>query len=104
MEAKEIRKFLGDLSDEDYHYTKVQLSMARDARNLITEFSLTEERFCTLLKINGKKAYKSFLNGGYNYTIRDMANMHCAYILLAKERSVEEAEKHIKEDTTNIIP
>ena len=103
MEAKEIRKFLSALDDSDYHYVKIQMSMARDARNLINEFKLTEEQFCALMKFNGIKNYQSFLNGGYNYTIRDMANLHCAYVSLEVERATKKAEKHVKEETTNII-
>ena len=44
MKALEVRKFLTDLNDVDFRYLNIQLSMARDARNLIQEFNLSKEK------------------------------------------------------------
>ena len=41
MKAIEVRKFLTSLDDLDFRYLRIQLSMANDARNMISEFNLS---------------------------------------------------------------
>ena len=91
MKSKEIRAFLSDLSNEDYHYLKIQLSLAKDSRNLVLEFKLSEERFCELLKIE-KTEYQAFLNGGFDYDIMKMALLHTAWVKLRGEQATKEAD------------
>lgn len=49
MKAIEVRKFLTDLDDLDFRYLNIQLSMARDARNLIAEFNLPKEKVLRII-------------------------------------------------------
>lgn len=92
MEAKEIRKFLGDLNDLDFRYLRIQISMANDARTLVKDFNLTKEQFCELMQISPKE-YNKYMTGGFNYDIRKMALIQAAFCKLQMERTKEEAEK-----------
>lgn len=94
MKAIEVRKFLTDLDDLDFRYLNIQLSMARDARNLIQEFNLSKEKFCELLEISPRE-YKKYINGGFNYDIKKMAIMQCVWVTLRSEQAKQEAEKQL---------
>jgi len=94
MKALEIRKFLTNLNDVDFRYINIQLSMARDARNLIQEFNLSKEKFCELLKISHRE-YQKYINGGFNYDIEKMALMQCAWAQLRTEQAKKEAESNL---------
>ena len=94
MKAIEVRKFLTDLDDLDFTYLNIQLSMARDARNLIAEFNLSKEKFCELLQISIRE-YQKYLNGGFNYDIKKMAIMQCVWVTLRSEQAKQEAEKQL---------
>ena len=98
MKAIEIRRFLTDLDDLDFRYLNIQLSMARDARNLIAEFNLSKEKFCELLQISIRE-YKKYINGGFNYDIKKMAIMQCVWVNLRSEQAKQEAEKQL----TNVL-
>jgi transcriptional regulator with XRE-family HTH domain len=91
MEAKEIRKFLGDLNDLDFRYLRIQISMANDARTLVRDFNLSKEQFCELIQISPKE-YNKYMTGGFNYDIRKMALIQAAFCKLQMERTKEEAE------------
>jgi hypothetical protein len=94
MKAIEVRKFLTDLDDLDFRYLNIQLSMARDARNLIAEFNLSKEKFCELLQISIRE-YQKYLNGGFNYDIKKMAIMQCTWVKLRTEQAAKEAEANL---------
>ena len=92
LKDKEIRTFLSELNDTEFHYLNIQFSLARDSRSMITEFNITKERFCELMKIEITE-YQAFLNGGYNYDIMKMALLKTAWVLLRSEQAKAEAEK-----------
>ena len=94
MKAIEVRKFLTDLNDVDFRYLNIQLSMARDARNLIQEFNLSKEKFCELLEISPRE-YQKYINGGFNYDIKKMAIMQCVWVQLRTEQAKKEAETNL---------
>ena len=94
MKAIEVRKFLTELNDVDFHYLNIQLSMARDARSLIREFNLSKEKFCELLEISPRE-YQKYINGGFNYDIKKMALMQCAWVQLRTEQAKKEAETNL---------
>ena len=94
MKALEVRKFLTDLNDVDFRYLNIQLSMARDARNLIQEFNLSKEKFCELLEISPRE-YQKYINGGFNYDIKKMAIMQCVWVQLRAEQAKKEAETNL---------
>jgi hypothetical protein len=94
MKAIEVRKFLTDLDDLDFRYLNIQLSMARDARNLIQEFNLSKEKFCELLQISIRE-YQKYINGGFNYDIKKMAIMQCVLVQLRTEKAKKEAETNL---------
>jgi predicted transcriptional regulator len=91
MKAIEVRKFLTDLNDLDFRYLNIQLSMARDARNLIKEFNLSKEKFCELLEISPRE-FQKYINGGFNYNIKKMAIMQCVWYNLEMEKTKLEIE------------
>lgn len=94
MKALLIRRFLSQLSDLDYRYLTIQLSMAKDARTIIQEFNLSKEEFCKLLEISPRE-YNKYINGGFNYDIRKMALMQAAYVNLKAEKAAKEAKKKL---------
>jgi transcriptional regulator with XRE-family HTH domain len=94
MKAIEIRKFLTNLNDVDFRYLNIQLSMARDARNLLQQFNLTKERFCELLEISPRE-YQKYINGGFNYDIKKMAIMQNVWVKLRIEQAKKEAETNL---------
>lgn len=91
MEAKELRSFLKNLSNEDFRYLEIQMSLAKDARKMITTFNLSKERFCELVKIS-EKEHQSFINGGFNYDVRKMAIMHNVWAELRTNEAKKEAD------------
>ena len=99
MQAKEIRSFLETLNGEDFRYMEIQISIAKDAKGLIKNYNLTDDEFCDLLKI-GKRDIKKFLNGGYNYDIRKLSLIHCAYETLESEKAKSEATKGLTDVNT----
>ncbi len=94
MNSKGTRAFLSGLSDEDFRYLEIQMSLAKDSRNMINQFNLTKERFCELVKIDLSK-YQDFLNGGFDYDVEKMALLHCAWVKLRTEEAKIEADKHL---------
>lgn len=92
MKSKEIRAFLSELNDTEFHYLNIQFSLARDSRNMVNEFNLTKERFCELMQID-ITLYDAFLNGGFDYDIMKMALLKTAWVKLRSEQAKEEAEK-----------
>jgi transcriptional regulator with XRE-family HTH domain len=99
MKALLIRRFLSSLSDLDYRYLTIQLSMAKDARTIIQEFNLSKEEFCKLLEISPRE-YTKYINGGFNYDIRKMALMQAAYVKLKSEQAAKEAKKKLTKINT----
>ena len=91
MKTTEIRTFLGSLEDIDFRYLRIQISMANDARELIRNFNLSKEQFCELLSIKMNK-YNSYIRGGYDYSVMDMAKIQAAYCKLQMEKTAKEAE------------
>ena len=94
MKAIEIRTFLTGLNDLDFRYLNIQISMAKDARNLIETFNLSKERFCELLEISPRE-YQKYINGGFNYDIKKMAIMQCVWVQLRTEQAKKEAKNKL---------
>ena len=101
MKSKEIRKFLSELSDEDFRYLEIQMSLANDGRKLIAKFNLTKERFCDLLKIELSE-YQDFINGAFEYDVQKMALMHCAWVKLRNEEVNRESKNEAENSLTGI--
>jgi hypothetical protein len=95
---KDIRKFLGKLTDLEFRYMRIQISMANDARNLVFKYHLTKEQFCEIMRIN-LKDYNKYLTGGFDYDVIKMALMQAAFYNLETERIKKETEQKV----TNII-
>jgi hypothetical protein len=93
-----IREFLSSISDLEFRYLRVQISMANDARYLIKEFNLGKEMFCRLMQIK-ESEYDQYLTGGFDYDLMKMALMNAAYC----ELSSEKAESECKGKFTDII-
>ncbi len=94
---KKVRDFLTELDDVGFRYMKIQVSMGTDARNMMEEFNLSKEQFCELAKIDISD-FQSYINGGYDYTVLNMAIMHTVWIDLRKQQ----AEKEVAEKLTNV--
>jgi hypothetical protein len=87
-----IRKFLGSSSEFEFRYIRLQLKMATDARQVIQDFTLTKKEFCMRMKIPESK-YELYLNGGYNYDIKCMANLQAMYCELSYERDLKKRKE-----------
>jgi hypothetical protein len=92
MEAREIRKFLASISDLDFRYLRIQVSMASDARKLVKQFNLSKEDFCKYIEIS-LRDYDKYMTGGFNYDIRKMALLEATYCKLAAIKTEEEAKE-----------
>lgn len=101
MEAKTIRNFLSRLSDHEFRYLRLQISFANDARELVRNFNLTQERFCELMNIDITE-YDKYMRGGYNYTVDKMAYLQAAYCTLKAEQNAKQAEAEAKAKFTDI--
>lgn len=94
--SKEIRKFLTGLTDVEFRYLRIQISLANDARNMIDEFKLSRERFCELMQLKPSQ-YNQYIKGGFDYTIKHMALLQAAYFTLKSEQAEKEAEHKFTE-------
>ena len=94
MKPKEIRQFLKELSEADFRYLEIQMSIAKDGKNLISKFNISKERFCELMQIELSE-YEDFINGAFDYDIMKMALMHCAWVKLRTEQAEIEADKSL---------
>lgn len=92
MKSKEVRQFLSGLSNADFRYLEIQMSLAKDSRGLIDKFKISQERFCELMEIDLSQ-YQDFLNGAFDYDIQKMALLHCAWVTLRSEQAKKEADE-----------
>ncbi len=100
--TKKVKNFLSGLSDLEFRYLRLQVSMANDARNLIKEFKLSKQDFCKLLEIS-IKSYNKYIRGGFSYDIKKMALMQAAYMKLSLDRDVETRKKEAEENFTDVM-
>jgi len=89
---KRIEKFLSKCDPHDIRYLELCLGFARQARELIEEFGLTQIQFCQYMEIP-YEAYDSFVGGYYKYDVHGMANIHSAWHKEKKKRAEIEFDK-----------
>ena len=92
MEAKKIREFLGNLTDHEYRFIRIQISLANDARKIISDFNVSKERFCELIELD-LSDYDAYVKGGFEYTVDKMALLNAAFCTLKAEQAEKEASK-----------
>jgi transcriptional regulator with XRE-family HTH domain len=101
LNSSKVRKMLATMNEGEFRYAEIQMSMASDAKRLIDEYLLTQKQFCELLKIKPRQ-YASYLNGSFNYSLREMALLQCAYMELGQKKAIEKLESEIKSKTTGV--
>jgi len=98
---KEIIKNLYHLSDLEFRQLNIQLRLASNIRSIKYEFNLSDNDICEYFGIKNTQL-KHYLNGSYDFDIRDMAKIDVLYAKLNSEKNVKESEKYIKENHVTV--
>ena len=101
-----VRKMLKSLNDGEYRYLEMTMGFVTGMKELIRKFKLDKKTFCEMFKIN-PRIYNDYIKGNYNYSVKDMAMLHCVFMELetkALEKKVPvqvvgEQERKEKEST-----
>lgn len=94
INATKIHSFLNGINETEFIYTYKCMGLASHIKSIIKEYKLTKERFCEEIKIN-KCLYKSYVSGGRNYSLRDMASIESFVIKLQQEEISNNNKKSI---------
>ena len=71
---KQLANMIADLNHEGWHELKLNIEAAEFARAIIKEHNLTQSDFVVEVDIDVSD-YKAFINGGYAYTLKDLAKL-----------------------------
>ncbi len=102
INTKKVLSFLGGINMAELRFCELQMSMAKDARNLVGEFNISKVDFSNRMDIPIRK-YESFLKGAYPFSLEDMAKMQAYFMELAGKRDLKIREREIKEGMTDVI-
>ena len=85
---------MNSINDAEFIYLEKCVSLAYSIKNIIKEYDLTNERFCTEMGIN-KKQLKNYISGGRNYDLKDIAKLNALAYKLYMENAEKNAELRV---------
>ncbi|HMZ95353.1 MAG TPA: hypothetical protein PLD56_12605 [Chitinophagales bacterium] len=94
INSNKINSFLNSINDAEFIYLEKCVSLAYSIKNIIKEYDLTNERFCTEMGIN-KKQLKNYISGGRNYDLKDIAKLNALAYKLYMENAEKNAELRV---------
>lgn len=94
----ELKNLLNQLSESEFHQLDIAIQLAKQARSIKRDFNLSDKEFCRELEIE-KDDLRSYLNGGFEYTIKDMGNAQAVYYKLQSQKNQRETEEKTKDMT-----
>lgn len=91
----QIRAILGALSEGEQKYLEGQLAISNAAQELRSKVKTGKEFFAKINRNHLTSAQKKqFLNGSYDYGLKDIAALEAWRCEILQERYVELASKH----------
>ena len=86
---KKLAQSIAQLNEEGWHELKLNIDTAEYARHIIKTYNLTQSDFVVEMDIDVSD-YKAFINGGYPYTIKDLAKLRAVdnYLHAKKQKLI----------------
>lgn len=85
MNTDKIGEFLSKLNDAEFIYLRQCIELVALLKELTNGYKLTKEQICEYFKI-APGQYNKFINGNYEYGLRDMARINSLFVELASNQ------------------
>jgi hypothetical protein len=93
---KKLAKFLNGLTEVEYRTLEFTLQLCSGFKDLIKDYNLSKERFCELFQVK-EKDYDSYIKGGKQYDLHDIAKLKANSISLAMEKMAADSPIKFKD-------
>jgi hypothetical protein len=97
LNGEKVRQFLSTINSAELSYLELQISVAVDAKKMLKEFDLDNEKFSNLMELSSNECEK-YLNGSFEYSIMHL----CKFSELWETLEIEKKNNSKVENTTQI--
>lgn len=95
IRTEKINAFINSLNESEFCYVRHVMGIAAGLVEFINTYNITKDEFCKAVGISPRK-YKAFIDGGYNYDLRDISKIEAFKYQKMLEKKKQEAEEQSK--------